>query len=400
MIIEGAVDARLEDRGKLIQVLYRWLKASKFKQSEQNAIINALNNKFKVPLSSEELLKILNEVLKSGTIVMPTCEEIKNIPTIAEACKNHGSRCPINHKGIITQHRSKIEDIVSNIVPNTQAVIIKPGKPTFYEIRFRDGHTYEASDEEIVEGAKDFIKWYMNTYRVLITIKKEDWMVIVQSWLDMAVVRDYEPLTFEDTVAEFILNRLRNSVFVTDIKDAINRANTVYVEPNDKSKIYVYNQHLLKMIEREGLSSKVSVQKLRVILDPYKAEPTKVIRVGDNVYRFWVLDADKCGIKVQTPVRFEDEGKEEMPEQNTESEANKEPEEKMEVDKEPEEETKEEDMKQIDEMTEEEKEKEELDKLIEDIWEDALRRWGYEGEDNENNTDENDDTIEEDEEFD
>jgi len=368
-IIEGEVEAQIDDRATLIQVLYRWLKASKVKQSEQNALINALNNKFKVPLTSEEILKILNEVLKTGTVVMPTCEEIKNIPTIAEICNKYGSKCPVNRKSVTTQLKSKIEDIVANIVPNTMSVIMKPGQPTYYEIHFMDGHAYEASDEVIVDGAKDFIKWYMNTYRVLISIKKEDWMTIVQAWLDMAVVKEYEPLTFEETVAEFIMNRLRNSVFVTDIKEAINRANTVYVDPNDKTKIYVYNQHLLKMIEREGLTSRVSIQKLREILDPYKAEATKVIRAGDNVYRFWVLDANKCGITVQTTVQFEDAKKEALPDTITKAEADTEPEAEG---------TTEPSDKNTTGEREPEKEYKSDDELIEDIWEDALRQFGYE----------------------
>jgi len=153
-----------------------------------------------------------------------------------------------------------------------------------WQVTFKDNKMYVSDDSFLVNGM-GFRNWYIRTYNRLPefdNMKWKDflaWLLSISERVDGIDTDQDENRSILMQIAAFIKSNVNVDVNSKDLKKR-NPRNTVYVDDNF---YYIYNRVVKQMYDEFNWSDKKASLNLREYIVP----PSRNIRFGDQVNRFW-----------------------------------------------------------------------------------------------------------------
>ena len=164
-------------------------------------------------------------------------------------------------------------------------IIYKSKDETIYKIQI--GDFFITLIPETILGSAEFRRKYFNeTGNLLKSIDATDWVDLVNKWVEDygQIIDQINEANSESLIVETIINDIQNFAAVTEPIEAISYGRVLFYK-EEPQVVYVCNRVLDTILKKNQF--KLTMSKLKVLLDDYISGNSKVIRTGTILSRFF-----------------------------------------------------------------------------------------------------------------
>lgn len=174
-------------------------------------------------------------------------------------------------------------------LPIIKWYIYKSKEETLNKIVF-NGYTITLKTDDILNPA-NFRKYFFNeTGELLGSIGNEDWVKLVNEWIECyGELVDRTNDNTDQHIQDTIINDIKTFAIVSNPKEAISYGR-MYVREESYDRFYICSRVIDLMLKKNNF--KVTLSKLRFIVDDYLDGNSVVIKTGKTTTRFFRFKSD------------------------------------------------------------------------------------------------------------
>lgn len=164
-------------------------------------------------------------------------------------------------------------------------IIFKSKDETIYQIYI--GNFYITLTPDTILGSGEFRKKYFNeTGYLLKSISPDDWVGLINEWVEEYghIIDQTSEVNTETMIVETMINDIQNFAPVIEPVEAISYGRVLFLK-EETNYVYVCNKVLDSILKKNQF--KITMSKLKVLLDDYIVGNSKVIRTGKILSRFF-----------------------------------------------------------------------------------------------------------------
>ncbi|MDI6860232.1 MAG: hypothetical protein QMC85_07030, partial [Methanocellales archaeon] len=248
-----------------------YLKTKKVPIAEITSILLEWNKKNRPPLDSSVIPYKVSSAEKGYTF---SCDKLRGCASFEEGCDEKICRFGRGGEAIVAETESIIK-----IPPEVK------DDPYLYKIRVR-GQEFLIKSDLLLTPHVFRRKWY-ETFNEVIRFTQKGWEEVLDAWGAMMQIGEEDRVSDENFVVEEILRRIGMCGETREREEVVVNERYVLVEKESDEVLLYPNHHLKRIVDACGV--RVSLRRLRDLLRPYLAGDSKVVRVGETQYRFWVF---------------------------------------------------------------------------------------------------------------
>jgi len=223
----------------------------------------------------------------------------------------HQNRITLNEDGEELMKNAAPSDVVERIKNLTESVKYYPSKTGedvgSMKIKI-DGEVFSLTVNQL-RSPKRFCNMWFDRFKEYIKIQNRssnpEWKQIMDYWGEMREVEEPDEIDDEQYLVDKVISKVERCEITRDINDTIDLDNKICY--NSGNLLYP-TKSLKNILDDSGV--RVSMRRLRVLLDDFLSSDTEVKRTEQGPYRFWKFDESKLNIDVEKKLEDYEEGEE------------------------------------------------------------------------------------------
>jgi len=227
--------------------------------------------------------------------------DIFNLVMYAENCGFYEAKQKLMELSGLNKEKEKEEKKNQALKEYKEIAVVrhvryKSKDETLYKIYISDFYITLTPDE--ILNPNTFRKKYFNETGILLKpINTYQWADLTNEWVENhGEIIDQTNDTTENHILETFLNEISNFSIVFDAKEAMNYGR-LYYNKETKDRIYISHKAVDLIIRKNQY--KLTISKMRYILDGYIFSKSDVFRTGKTTNRFMALKRQMINIKFE-----------------------------------------------------------------------------------------------------